>query len=93
MQLLQLQYGPSQVSLCKWKTFSYKEFEISVVSGDPTVTLAEGMGTLRGKEKQTVGNLGAEPKTYYRFSNIKYAHMVSEENRFKVRQTQMSKNC
>ncbi len=51
---------------------------------DPTVQLANGMGTLRGKEKMTVGNLGAEPKTFYRFSNIKYAHMVSEENRFKV---------
>ncbi len=54
------------------------------MSGDPTVTLAEGMGTLRGKEKKTVGNLGANPRTYYRFSNIKYANMVSEENRFKV---------
>ncbi len=58
---------------------------------DPTVTLAEGMGTLRGKEKMTVGNLGAEPKTFYRFSNIKYAHMVSDENRFKVGKQLISK--
>ncbi len=57
------------------------------------VELANGMGTLRGKEKLTVGNLGVEPKTFYRFSNIKYAHMVSGENRFKVWRRNTTLQC
>ncbi len=60
--------------------------EAAPLSGQdgPTATLEDGMGVLLGKEKWTVGNLGVEPRRYYSFRNIPYAHMVSEENRYKV---------
>ena len=34
------------------------------------------MGYLLGKEKQTVGNLDHEPRTYYSFRNVPYARVA-----------------
>ncbi len=44
----------------------------------------DNLGVLQGKTKWTVGNLDNVPKPYYTFRNIPYAHMVSDENRYKV---------
>ena len=51
---------------------------------DPVVTLP-GLGTLQGRVKSTVGNLGNTPKQFYNFRNIPFANSVSGDKRFSVK--------
>jgi hypothetical protein len=48
----------------------------------PRVQL-DSQGVLEGKEMKTMGNLGEQPRTYYGFRNIPYAH-TGQSNRFAV---------
>ena len=53
---------------------------------DGTVTVhLPDLGYIKGRVKQTIGNLGHERKTYYNFRNIPFADTVSGAYRFSVR--------
>ena len=43
------------------------------------------LGTIRGKEIKTEGNLNYNQKTYHTFRNIPYAESVSGSKRFSVK--------
>ena len=52
---------------------------------DGTVTVhLPDLGYIKGRAKQTIGNLGHEKKTYYNFRNIPFADTVSGNYRFSV---------
>ena len=42
------------------------------------------LGFIKGRVKQTLGNLEHEKKTFYNFRNIPFAKSVSGLNRFSV---------
>jgi hypothetical protein len=55
----------------------------TVISQDLPRVQLDSQGVLEGKEMKTMGNLGEQPRTYYGFRNIPYAH-TGQSNRFAV---------
>ena len=51
---------------------------------EETVVEVPNLGFIKGRVKQTLGNLEHEKKTFYNFRNIPFAKSVSGLNRFSV---------
>ena len=67
----------------------YSAFVLAFANGlgqdEGTVTVhLPDLGYIKGRVKQTIGNLGQERKTYYNFRNIPFADTVSGNYRFSV---------
>ena len=67
----------------------YSAFVLAFANGlgqdEDTVTVhLPDLGYIKGRAKQTIGNLGHERKTYYNFRNIPFADTVSGNYRFSV---------
>ena len=57
---------------------------IKTVQNDVIIT-TPNLGTIVGRTKSTVGNLGKPPKTFFNFRNIPFAQSVTGDQRFSVR--------
>ena len=61
-------------------------FVVNCVGQDEPIVNLPDLGYIKGRNTQTLGNLGHEKKPYYNFRNIPFAESVSGEYRFSVRE-------
>ena len=70
--------------LCIKQNFCFFPYREDVVVEVP------GLGYIRGRTMETLGNLNKPKKSYYNFRNIPFAQSVSHQYRFSVSLFQFS---